>query len=500
MTLALEGYARRALPWLVAAALITSWWFSLIILLDTPLVDLTPPKIVVLFGAAVLSAARPWRVLSLREWRALLPVGAYLAWFPLAALLRATSEDLKTAAAYLVFCGLAAALSFAAVRLERQRAARMLVLVVLGAVFVSFFAAVLERATYPMPGEADPLAWLWSLFRPQTGLADPRLGDIPAPPLHAGTGQPGVVRATGFFVQTNYLAFFAVLAVPLLMIMLVRSMRKGRRMSTLFAAAALSTALVTAYWTYARVGIVAVGLVAVAALAVEFLSETERRAFRPSVGQLKPTLLGLAVAAVVMAGSLLSDGVGLSRFSGESLGEAPITGEQSRPPPEPVGESATRSANLRLALQQTALDMVTADAGTMLIGPGLAAYETAIHDPASLRHLPAAFGIRDPNSLWLTVSLAGGVPGLLLLALLVGYLMVRLARAIRRPDDGWPRLAVLWLAAWLPVWAVIQFLGTNPFNTSESIIFGTLVGSMVGLTEPGAGAAAGARSGDVEKA
>jgi hypothetical protein len=136
----------------------------------------------------------------------------------------------------------------------------------------------------------------------------------------------------------------------------------------------------------------------------------------------------------------------------------------------------------------------------MLIGPGLATYETAIHDPASLRHLPAAFGIRDPNSLWLTVSLAGGVPGLLLLALLVGYLMVRLARAIRRPDDGWPRLAVLWLAAWLPVWAVIQFLGTNPFNTSESIIFGTLVGSMVGLTEPGAGAAAGARSGDVEKA
>jgi hypothetical protein len=489
--------ARRSLPWLVAGALIASWWLSLMILLDTPLMDFTPPKIVVLVGGATLLAARPWRGLQLRDWLVMVPVGAYLAWFPLAALLRGTTEDLKTAAAYLVFCGLAAVIAFAAFHLAPRRAARILVIVVLGAVVVSFFAAALERATYPLPEQSDSLAWLWSIFRPQTGLDDPRLGPIPAPPLHAPTGEPGVVRATGFFVQTNYLAFFAVLAVPLLVVLLVLAVRQRRRLGALLAALALVAALTSAYWTYARVGIVAVIAVALAALLAEWSAASERPTLRPSLAQLRPTLLGLVVVVTVMAGLFLVDGVGLNRLIGTGLGDTPPAGTTSpgespdavaestwrAESPEAVAGSAARSATIRLELQRTAVDMLVEDPRALLLGPGLAAYETAVHDPASPRRIPDAFAIRDPNSMWLTVALAGGLIGVLLAATVLGYLMLRLVREVLRSRDGWPRVTVVWMAAWLPVWALVQFLGTNPFNTSEAIIFGTLVGTIAGLTE-----------------
>src|SRR5687768_18051904 len=135
--MAAEGAARRWLPVIVGLALIASWWLSLIVLLDTPWLDLTPPKVAVLAGGAVLVLARPWRGLSWRDVRAGLPVVAFLGWFPLAALLRGTIEDFKTAAAYAVFAGLAAAAAYFAARFERGRAARVVALVVLGAIVVA---------------------------------------------------------------------------------------------------------------------------------------------------------------------------------------------------------------------------------------------------------------------------------------------------------------------------------------------------------------------------
>jgi hypothetical protein len=480
--------AARMMPWIAAGALISSWWLSLIVLLDTPLVDLTPPKVAVLAGGVILLATRPWRWLAIRDWLAVAPFAAYLAWFPLAAVLRGTSEDLKTAAAYLVFAGLAAAVAFAATRLRPERAARLLIFTVLAAAAVSFVAAGLERTTYPMPGEPDQLAWLWSFFRPQSGLLDPRLGFIPAPPLHATTGEPGVIRATAFFVQTNYLAFFTVLAVPLLVLLLVASVRQGRRALAVLNGIALAAVLVTAYWTYARVGIVAVLGVAAAGLIVEWLSAGGRRLMRPSRQQLKPTMVGAAVVLLVMGSALVVDGVGLNRLTGTTLGDAPAVevpgaeGPGAEGPSESAAESAARSASIRLELQRTAVEMVTEDERSLLLGSGLAAYETAVHDPASVRHLPEAAGIRDPNSLWLTVALAGGVVGVLLLAALIAYLIVRLARALHRTNEGAERVAMLWMATWLPVWSVVQLFGTNPFNTSEAIILGTMIGAIAGLT------------------
>lgn len=467
-------------------ALVASWWLSLIVLLDTPLLDLTPPKIVVLAGGAVLLLARPWRGLSWADVRAALPIAAFIGWFALAAVLRGTLDDVKTAGAYVVFAGLAAAVAYFATRFDASRASRILALVVLGAVVVAFGAALLERLTYPPPGQPDPLEWLWSFFRPRSGFADPRLGYIEPPPLHSPTGEPGLIRATGFFVQTNYQAFFAVLAVPLAVVVFVDALRTRRRGRAAIAAALLTAALLAAFWTYARVGMLAVAIVAVAALAVDWFAAARGR--RPRAG-FRPTLAGLAIVVAVMGGALLSDGVGLSRLTGTTLGETPA-GEEPAPgtPPESVAESAARSAEIRLELQRTALEMVSAGAREAILGPGLAAYETAVHDPASRRRIPEAVGIRDPNSLWLTVGLAGGLIGVLLLVLLLAVVGVRLLRRLRRApaaatEGRWPRLAVLWLAAWLPVWATVQIFGTNPFNTGESIIFGTLVGTGMGLTE-----------------
>jgi len=502
--------ARRALPLIAGLGLLASWWLSLIILLDSPLIDLTPPKIVVLVGAGVVLVAQPWRGRGLRYWLPLLPLALFLGWFSVAAVLRQTPVDLKTSLAYLVFCGAAAAVAYGAAILAPGRTARVLIVVVLGALFVSFAAAAVERATYPLPTESDPLAWLWSFFRPQVGLDDPRLGFIEAPPLHSGTGEPGVVRATAFFVQTNFLAFFCVLAVPLAVVMFVTYLRAGRRGRALLGALALGVALVTAYWTYARVGLLAVLATIVAALVVEWLAAPERRRrLRPSLSQLAPSLAGLGLAVVVASAAVLTDDVGLRRLTGSTLGDDPGLTDGAGTPGDIAGRAA-RSAQIRFELQWTAVEMVAQAPGTIVLGPGLAAYETAVHDPASPRHVPDAVGIRDPNSLWLTVALAGGIVGVGLLAGLLGILLIRLWRAMVRSSGGWRRLAVTWLLAWLPVWAAVQVLGTNPFNTGEAIIFGTMVGFICGITaRPEAGPAEAGpaearpgaeRSGDVDQA
>lgn len=487
-----RALACSTLPLISGLGLLASWWLSLIILLDSPLIDLTPPKIVVLVSAVVLLVAQPWRGRGFRYWLPLFPLALFLGWFSVAALLRQTPVDLKTPLAYLVFCGAAAVVAYGAAILAPGRTARVLIVIVLGGLAVSFAAAALERATYPLPTESDPLGWLWSIFRPQAGLNDPRLGFIEAPPLHSGTGEPGVVRATAFFVQTNFLAFFCVLAVPLAAVLFVTNVRAGRRAPALLSGLALGLALVTAYWTYARVGLVAVLATLLAALVVEWLAAPERRRLRPSLAQLGPSLAGLGLAILVASGAVLTDDVGLLRLAGSTLGEEVVLTDGTLITPTEIEARAARSAQIRFELQRTAVEMLAQAPGTVVLGPGLAAYETAVHDPASPRHLPAAIGIRDPNSMWLTVALAGGIVGVGLLIVLLGSLLVRLWRAVVRPSVGWSHLAVVWLAAWLPVWAAVQALGTNPFNTGEAIIFGTMVGFICGITAE--------RSGDVDQA
>lgn len=465
------------LPVFVGLALIASWWLSLMVLVNTPLIDLTPPKIAVLVGGAIATAAAGRRLFALASDRLLIVFAAFIAWFPLAALLRPSSADIKTSVGYAVFCGLAAVVAYTAARFSPVRASQLLAITVVAALVISFLAAAVERATYPLPGQADPLEWIWSIFRPRAGLDDPRLGYIDPPPLHSPTGEPGVVRATGLFVQTNYLAFFCVLAVPLAMAIFLIAARDGRRLTAVGAGVLVAIAVLTAYWTYARVGIAAVIVVAVATVTVEWFVARARSASRLSWASLRPTLLALAIVGAVIGASFGLDGVGAARLTGGTLGE----GGSSDGRADPVAESANRSADIRLELQMTAAELVLSGSRELTIGPGLAFYETAVHDPSSPSHIPAARGIRDPNSLWLTVALAGGIVAVALLALLVGSLVLALVRVRRHTDNPWTRAAIIWLLAWLPVWASVQALGTNPFNTSESIIFGTLVGSIAGL-------------------
>ncbi len=105
-----------------------------------------------------------------------------------------------------------------------------------------------------------------------------------------------------------------------------------------------------------------------------------------------------------------------------------------------------------------------------------------MHDPASPDLIPDAAKINDPNSLWLTAGLAGGLPAILLLLAVLGVAWLRLIRAFRDARSVWHGAALLWLAAWIPVWALVQFVGTNPLALAEAVILGTLLGLAAGLS------------------
>jgi hypothetical protein len=112
-------------------------------------------------------------------------------------------------------------------------------------------------------------------------------------------------------------------------------------------------------------------------------------------------------------------------------------------------------------------------------------FDVAIHDPASPDLIPEAARFNDPNSLWLTVGLAGGLPAILLLVAVLGVTWLRLIRSFRDALSVWHGAALLWLAAWIPVWALVQFVGTNPLTMAEAVILGTMLGLAAGLSGHG---------------
>jgi hypothetical protein len=460
----------------VLVLLVAAWWFPQNVLARTPLVDITPLEVAVAVGAVLLLATRAWRWIRRPDagWAALF--AAYLGWFVLAAVLRGDLADLKPMAAFVVFAGVPAGVAFAALRADPGAAPRRLIVGLAAAVAVAAAAALLERVTYVGTAMPDPLEPFWRLFRPANTYVDPQLGPLGPPPLHFPL-DARKIRVTGLFFHTNYMAFFGILVAPLMTALTLRSWRLGRRGLTVATAAALGVATVSTYWTYSRAGLV--GLLAAIALAAMVHVAWEWRSRWPLRRCLVPAAAVLLGVGVVLGGTTVTDDVGLRRLLATEVGDPLVT----ETPTEPgVEGSAARAAMLRYRLQRVALEAVTASPRSLALGAGLGRYADAIHDPSSPTRIEEATGIRDPNSLWLSVGLGGGATGVVLLVGVLAVAWSRLLRSLDRRGDPWRTAAVIWVAAWIPSWAVIQLVGTNPFTPAEAIIFGVMMGVAGGLS------------------
>ena len=139
------------------------------------------------------------------------------------------------------------------------------------------------------------------------------------------------------------------------------------------------------------------------------------------------------------------------------------------------------------------IDLLLDTPATLLAGPGLEAYARTIADPASPHYLPEVVGTIDPNSFWLTIALAAAP-----------WLPCRSwqhwpgcgsgcgATCERTLSSTWaadPRarvdltsLHLLWIVAWLPTWALIQNLGSMPFQVGIAVPFGFALGLAAAYT------------------
>lgn len=484
----LSSEARRWLPVLVVLALPLAWWLSLILVADTAALDLTPPKILVFVMLAVLLASRPSLAIPRADRLILGLLAAYCAWLIITAVLRGSTADVRMTIAYALYLGVPVVAAYVAARRAPHRVSRILIGVFLVALAVTFAGVILERLTYPGLGQPDPLAAIWQFVRPQTALVDAVRGTLIPPPLHFPSGDPAVPRASSWFAHVNYLAFFGVLTAGLTATLVLVGLRLRRHRWTLVAASGLVASTVMVLWTYSRVGLVGLFGVVGAVAIVDAVAHWGRRPSRAlGLAWIATGLLVLLTVGVTLG----VDQIGLRRFS-STVG----------PPPAPTtpGEataaieaSASRSSAIRLAMQAAAVDLILDSPRTIMLGPGQAVFELAIHDTSSPLHVEDSAGFRDSNSLWLTLAVAGGLPAALLMAVILGLVSLRSLRLTRTGRGGFPGVVVWWLAAWLPVWGVMQFFGTFPFVASEAIILGTMLGTAIGLASGAQRGTAGAQ-------
>ncbi len=463
----------------VVVGLPVAWWLSLLLLVQTSVVDLTPPKLLAVLGLGLALLARPWRLVSRADALSLGLFAAYAGWFILASALRATAADVKLTAGYALFLGAPMLGAYVATRVAPRRTSILLVGTVLIALGLSLVGVIIERYTYPGLDQADPLAALWSFFRPQNGMEDAVLGTLAPPPLHFPTGDPMIPRVAAWFAHVNYLAFFAVLAGTLGAVLMLWGIRRADRVMSVVGGIAVAAASLITAWTYSRVGLVGLPIGIVAVVVVELVGRG-----RPTRPVRWAALASPAVVVgLVLAATLLVDQVGLRRLVQDvdlsTPGRTP--GERAAA----IEASAERSTALRLSMQRTAVAMILESPASVVIGPGQRAYETAVHSPGNPRYVADAVGVRDPNSLWLSVALSGGIVGVILLIAALTVVALRLWRVIRSRSETPSNLVVTWLAAWLVTWAGMQFFGTYPFATAEAAILGTLVGVMIGLSSTG---------------
>jgi hypothetical protein len=465
----ISGAIRSLLPGMTIVLLVAAWWLSLIVILPTPIVNLTPPKIVALVALLLLLAARFWALIARTDRLLMLLTVAYVGWLILTAVLRGSGPDLKLTLGYAIFFGGAFALAYTAARAQPNRAAIAIVAAVLGALVVTVIGVALERFTYAGQGAPDPLAGLWALVRPQGGTFAPGLGP---PPLHFATGDPAVPRISSWFAHANYLAFFTVLAAGLTATLLLAMLRRRKWLWASAVGVCLALCVVTTVWTYSRAGLIGLLTVVVVVVVTDVIRRAEAwRSWSSVLLRGTPVVLVL----VVLTLSVAADDVGLRRL-------APLVSEDPVIPANPtpsIEVSAARSSAIRLAMQMAALELVTESPRSLLLGPGQATFDMAVHDPASPQYVAEGVGIVDPNSLWLSLGVSGGIPAAGLLASVLALTWLRLLAAVQLLRLGPRAWLIAWLAAWIPTWGLLQFVGTFPFNPSEAMILGTLLGAAI---------------------
>ena len=477
----------------VVFGLAAAWWLSQMIVVRTPIMDITPPEATVLVGAGVLLWAFGSGRLGLPapSDRGPMAIGAGLfIWLLAAAIVRTEPSDVRAMLAFVGLAGGSSLVAYYASSRAPEAVARVILAFVSLALVAAFAGAVVERLTYPGPDEPDQLLALWSFFRPQVEVVDPRLGELSAPAIHFPSGDPTVPRVSSWFAHTNYLAFFGILTAPLAVAITLYGARVRSWPITAGGGSLLAMAVLMTLWTYSRVGIVGIAVAIALAVATEALlafgrdrkdPASERSALRQLSSTLVPSIVVTGFAAIFLIGGSLGDGairarMGAITSAGGGTVEPGVSGS-----PNLIEESARRSTEIRLAMQRSAVEMILAHPDTLLQGPGMAAYETAIHSPSSPRYQPDAQGVRDPNSTWLSMGLAGGLPAILLLVVMLVWTWLRAARRVAR-ETGPVRIILLWLAAWLPAWALAQAFGTFPFFAGEAVILWTMVGVGLGLT------------------
>ena len=468
---ALSSLALDSLPFLAALTLPLAWWLSLILVVESPVLDLTPPKIAVIAMVLLVVSSLPRLRVPRSDVVLLGLVAAYIGWFIVTSAVHGSVADVKMTLAYALYLGGSAAGAYVAGRHAPKRFSRVLVATILVVLALTTLGVAIERLTYPGAGRPDPLAAAWQVFRPQTPVIDPVRGVLTPPPLHFPSGDPAVPRASAMFAHVNYLAFFSVLAAALATALLL----SHRRRVIAAAVLALSACSVCVVWTYSRVGLIGLGLTVGAVVLVDALAGRARGAFKVRRAWALPVIVVLLSSGVTIA----VDQVGLRRFTSAVVPSSPTLtpGEQQAA----IEASASRSTAVRLALQGAAVELITRSPKSLLVGPGQHAFEAAIHTKTSPLYIAEAAPFRDSNSLWLTLAVAGGIPGALLMAAVLAIVTVRLLAATAAARPGVPRVTLMFLAAWVPAWAVTQIFGTFPFVASEAIILGILLGSAIAL-------------------
>jgi hypothetical protein len=462
------------LPLALAVVLLAAW-FARAITIETPILDVTLPKAALIASVPVLILARPWQLLRRVDLVPVALLAVFAGWLLVAGSIRGDWLDLKRTIGALAFGGLALALTWAGMRARDDLGSRLLATFFVAFTMISFAGSALELLTVSY-GSADPLRPLWELFRPQSQTIDERLGvTFPPLPLHI-FGQDRLLRVAGFSWHANILALSMLIPAAFSAILLWLSVRSRRTRMAAGATVLLGLSSAIVVWTHSRAGLL--GLAGVLLAATVFTVLSDRRA-RRRLAALAP----LVVGGALLIGLLALDSAGLQRIVGSIVRTEP-TG-----PATTTVEEAGELADLRIAMVRAGLTLLTESPMAMLIGPGFGTYTSAVHDPDGPLYIELAYGTPDPGSYWLSVALAGGIPGAILMLGAFAVIWWRLIQRWREGEldpqtrpAGWRLVHLGWLIVVIPVWVVVQNAGGQPLEVPEAIPLGFLLATGLAFT------------------